>query len=226
MPFLLDLRHESLTYKGQYAKPAMELWGNGGAIVKWMLDSLGPHGVTLPQIKLGGNLPSQSEWLVLAEVPGVGPVKFSFDKLEFNFINFSQDFFASLPETMDSLVEGLRRMVPDLKFSSHSFVYFCHSFVKDGTPQDALRAVNPVGLKDAGISLGNGAIFNYTVPSRNWETQLTIDRSRHLTGGLFLSLDVRINSGDIDYEQVIQDSREYLAGILQELNLALPETQS
>ncbi len=128
-------------------------------------------------------------------MPAVGTVKFWFDKIEFSFSNFSQAFFETIPKTMGELTAWIIKAVPDFKFASHSFFYFSHSFVEDSTPQEVLKAVNTRELKSAGISVGSGAIFNYTVPSRNWETQLLIDKSRHLAGGLFISLDVRIHTG-------------------------------
>jgi hypothetical protein len=225
MPFDLDLRHESLIYKGFYSRTPLELWGQGALIIRWLLESLGPYGVTLQHIKFAGQQATLTEWIVLAEVSNFGSVKFSFDKLEFSFVNFTESFFESIPRLMDALVEGLGRLVKDFGFTSHEFVYFCHSFVKEGTAQDAMKDLSVLDLKSAGISLGNGAIFNYTVPAKGWETQLMIDRSRFIKGGLFINLDVKINRGAINYGQVVMDAREYLGGILQELNLALPETQ-
>ena len=226
MPFQLDLRHEVLNYTGNYARPALELWGSGGVIIKGLLDALGPHGVTLQQIQVSGTLPNASETIVTAQVPGAGLVKFGFDKIEFSFSNFSQAFFEAIPKTMGELTAWIIKVVPDFKFASHSFSYFSHSFVEDSTPQEVLKAVNARELKSAGISVGSGAIFNYTVPSRNWETQLLVDKSRHLTGGLFISLDVRIHAGEIDYAQLIMDGRKYLADALAELDIVMPEASS
>lgn len=161
-----------------------------------------------------------------AHVPAVGTVKFWFDKIEFSFSNFSQAFFETIPKTMGELTAWIIKAVPDFKFASHSFFYFSHSFVEDSTPQEVLKAVNTRELKSAGISVGSGAIFNYTVPSRNWETQLLIDKSRHLAGGLFISLDVRIHTGEIDYAQLIMDGRKYLADALAELDLVIPEASA
>jgi hypothetical protein len=224
MPFKLDLRHEALNYTGHYARPTLELWGSGGVMIKGLLDALGPHGVTLQQIVVSGNMPNASETVVTAHVPSVGPVKFSLDKLEFNFSNFSPAFFESVPQTMVALVAWIAKAVPDFKFASHRFSYFSHSFVEESTPQEALKTLNVRELKSAGISVGNGAIFNYTVPSKSWETQLLIDKSLLLAGGLFISLNVKINTGGIDYGQAIADGRKYLADALAELGLVIPET--
>jgi hypothetical protein len=224
MSFELDLKHEALNYTGSYARPTLELWGSGGVIIKGLLDALGPHGVTLQQIQVSGNLPNASETVVTAHVPGVGTVKFGFDKMEFNFANFSQTFFEAMPSTMNGLVAWIAKAVPDFRFASHSFSYFSHSFVKDTTPQEVLKTLNVRELRSAGISVGNGAIYNYTVPSKRWETQLLIDKSRHVAGGLFVSLEVRIHTGEIDYGQAIMDGRKYLADVLAELDLVMPET--
>lgn len=224
MPFKLDLRHETLNYVGHYARPALELWGAGGLMIKGLLDSLGQHGVTLQQIVVSGSMSNASETVVTAHVPGVGAVKFGLDKLEFNFANFSAPFFEALPQTMVGLVSWIAKAVPNFKFASHRFSYFSHSFVEDSTPQEALKALNVRELKSAGISVGNGAIFNYTVPRKNWEIQLFIDKSQGLVGGLFVSLNLQINTGEIDYFATMMDARSYLADVLGELDLVMPET--
>jgi hypothetical protein len=224
MPFVLDLQHEELNYIGRYARPTLELWGSGGVIIKGLLDALGPHGVALKQIQVSGSLTNAAETVVTAQVPSVGVVKFGFDKMEVNLANFTQSFFEALPQTMNGLVAWIVAAIPDFKFVSHSFKYFSHSFVKDATPQEALRALNVRELKSPGITLGNGAIYNYAVPGKKWETQLLIDKSQHVPGGLFVSLEIRIQKGDIDYAQTMMDGRRYLADALAELELVIPET--
>jgi hypothetical protein len=220
MPFQVEIRHEALNYTGIYVKPALELWGNGGAIIKSLLDNLGPHGTTFQSIQVSNPVPNASDTSVTAQVPqGGGTVKFGFDKLEFKFANFNSQFFEAIPTFMSNLSAWLHK-APDFKFASHHFTYFVHGFVKDSTPQEALRGLVKE-LKSAGISTGNGAIFNQTVPSKSWETQLLVDKSRHLTGGVFISLELLIKKGEIDYAQVVKEGREYLASALSELNLEI-----
>ncbi len=223
MPFELDLQHETLRYTGHYARPTLGLWGSGGVIIKGLLDALGQHGVTLQQIQVSGSLPNASETVVTAHVPRIGTVKFGFDKIKLDFSNFSPAFFEAMPSTITKLVAWIVKAVPDFKFASHRFYYFSHSLVKNATPQEVLKALNVREIKSAGISVGNGAIYNHTVPSRNWETQLLIDKSQQLAGGLYVSLDLVINAGEIDYGQVMVDGRRYLAEALAELDLVIPE---
>lgn len=223
MPFELDLQHETLRYTGHYASPTLGLWGSGGVIIKGLLDALGQHGVTLQQIQVSGALPNASETVVTAHVPRVGAVKFGFDKIELDFSNFSPAFLEAMPSTLNDLVVWIVKAVPDFKFASHRFFYFSHSLVKNATPQEVLKALNVREVKSAGISVGNGAIYNHTVPSRNWETQLLIDKSQQLAGGLFVSLDLVIRTGEIDYGQVMIEGRRYLAEALAELDLVIPE---
>jgi hypothetical protein len=179
--------------------------------------------VTLQQIQISGALPNASETVVTAQVPGVGAVNFGFDKIELTFANFSPAFFEAMPSIINGLVAWIPKVVPNFNFASHRFFYFSHSFVKDATPQDVLKALNVRELRSAGISVGNGAIYNYAVPSRNWDTQLLIDKSQHLAGGLFVSLDVTIHTGEIDYGEVMMSGRKYLADALAELDLVIPE---
>ncbi len=111
------------------------------------------HGVTLQQIQVSGSITNASDTVVTAQVPGIGVVKFGFDKMEVNLANFTQAFFETSPQTMKGLTAWVAKAIPDFKFASHSFSYFSHSFVKDATPQEVLKALNVRELRSAGITL-------------------------------------------------------------------------
>ncbi len=117
MPFELDLRHEALNYTGHYARPTLELWGNGGLMIRGLLDALGTHGVSLQQIQVSGHLANASETVMTAHLPSIGSVKFGLDKIECSFANFTTAFFESLPQTMNDLVAWITKAVPDFKFA-------------------------------------------------------------------------------------------------------------
>jgi hypothetical protein len=225
MPFELDIRHENLSYVGRFAYPLFELWGSGGVILKGLYGALASYGVTLQNVQVHGNVQSASEPVVTVQVPKFGALKFSFERIEFSFEDFTVEFFESIPALLNAAVLWIVKAVPGFKFVSHQFTYFTHAFVKDSTPEQVLRGVNIRELKSAGISLGNGAIFNFSVPQKNWETQLIMDRSKHLNGALFVSLAVTVRSGEVEYAKLLEEGRAYFRGILSELELSIPEVE-
>ena len=223
MPFELDVRHENVSYVGKFAYPTFELWGSGGIITKGLYDALAPYGVTLQNLQVSSTIANVAESVVTVYVPSFGSLKFSFEQIEFSFANLTVEFFESIPAILNAATLWITKAVPKFKFASHQFTYFTHAFVKDSTPEQVLQTVNPQKLKSAGISLGNGAIFNSSVPSKNWETQLILDKSKYLTGGLFVSLAVIVRAGDVEYGKLMEDGRAYLRGILSDLDLNIPE---
>lgn len=223
MPFELDVRHENLSYVGKFAYPPFELWGS---VLKGVFDALSPYGVTLQNLQVTPSLPNAAEPIVTAVFQNVGALKFSLERIECNFANFTAEFFESIPALLSAAVGWMTKATPSLRFSSHRFSYFTHAFVKDSTPADVLRTLSPRELKSTGISLGNGVIFHSSVPQMGWETQLIVDKSQFLTGGLFVNLIVSIGAGEVEYAKLMGEGRTYLREALAELDLRIPEAET
>lgn len=223
MPFDLDIKHETLNYVGKFARPTFELWGRGGLILENLYNALKPHGVSLSNFQVTGNGPTVADPVITVSIAGVGYLKFSFDKIEFSISNFTTDLFQALPSILQGYTVWISGSVPHFRYASHSFSYYTHAFVKDATPETVLKNMNVRSLSSAGICVGNGAIFNYSLPEKNWEIQFIADKSRQLAGGIFLNLSVTINEGEQTFGEILLEGREYLRNILSELNLRLPE---
>jgi hypothetical protein len=223
VPFQLDVRHENLSYVGRFASPPFKLWGAGGIIVKHLLEALAPHGVSLQNFKAPGSNPTVADPVITIDIPNVGYAKFGFDKIEFNITNFTSDFLRAFPVILHNCTSWIGEFESDFRLSSHYFSYFTHAFVKDATAETILKSVNPKGLKSGGISVGNGAIFNYSIPEKSWETQLTVDRSRYLNGAVFVNLSITISDGTPNYDKILSEGRIYLRNVLSDLELFIPE---
>ena len=223
MPFDLDIKHETLNYVGKFVRPTFELWGRGGPIIEHLYDALNPFGLSLANFQVTGNGPTVADPVITANIAGVGHLKFSFDKIEFSISRFTTDLFQALPSILQNFSAWISESVPHFGYASHSFSYFAHAFVKDATPEEVLKNMNGRSLSSAGICVGNGAIFNYSLPEKNWEIQFIADKSRQLAGGIFLNLSITINEGEQTFEEILGEGREYLKNVLLELELRLPE---
>lgn len=223
MPYSLDIQQESLSYTVRYARPAFELWGTGGTVVGGLYNALSPHGVPLQNFQIATSVSSAADVIFTVKIAQYGVLKFTLEKMEFSFANFTEDTFRSIPQMLEASTRWLRSAIPSLKFAGHTFTYYNHSHIKGLAVEQFLRTVNARDLKSAGTSRGNGAIFNYTVPEHNWTTQVIVDRSVLVADALYLNLTLGFPGDMLDYPQLLSKGRYYLAQVLGELNLSLPE---
>lgn len=223
MPNELDIRLESLNYTARFAKPTFGLWGKGSAIIKPLYEALSPYGVTLGNIVVTGSVANSADPIVTVWVRGNSTVKFAFDRLEFAFNGVTQDFFESLPKLLTDCTKWIKGELPEFKFASHNFGYFCHAMVKESNAKDVLDAVNPKALKSAGSSIGNGSILHNSVTEKNWTTRIWFDHSQAVPGALFVALVIDTVTEELDYEATMIDARAYFRAVLAEVNLTLPE---
>lgn len=223
MAYDLDLKNEFLSYTASYSRPAFELWGQGGTISKGLYRALSPYGAPLANFQPSAYTPSAADTVFTVRIGQNGVCKFMLDKIELSFSNFTEEFFRSVPEILGASTSWIREAVPQLGFSAHEFRYFSHSLLKKATVTEFLKTVNPISLKAAGASLGNGVIFNNALPNRNWLTQLVLDRSVMVADGLYMSLTISVKTDVLQYDKLLVEGRAYLAGVLRELNLDVPE---
>lgn len=222
MPATLDIRQESLSYTAMFARPPLGLWGAGGRIVSEFYKALEPYNVTLRNITLNPGTPTAADTVITVHI-GSTVLKFSFEKIEVAFSNFTEQEFQGIPKFLRSSTSWLQK---DFPFASHQAIYFCHSFLKERAVDEFLKGINADLVKSAGVNLGNGAIMYRAVPEKAWTTQLTIDKSQHFPGGLFIGFKIAIANAVVSYDSLLTEGREYLQNALGDLGLVLPELTS
>ena len=225
MPYELDVQHEQLTYTGRYSRPLFELWGDGGKIVGGIYDALQPYRVRLSDIRVEPGQTTASDPIVTAGIAGGGVCRFAFDRLELTFSSFSEESLKQIPAIISASTGWIRTTVPTIKFHSHLTVYHAHAKLTGAVVGEFLKTLGQRNLKSAGIDRGSGAIYNYEIPDFGWTTQLVIDSSLLVSGGLYLMLSIATNRDRLDYGALLVQGRSYLSGILQELDLHFPELE-
>jgi hypothetical protein len=221
MPATIDIQHEVLTYSAVFERPVLNLWGNGGAIVRGFYEALTPYNVGLRDFQIHSYTPNASEPIVTITV-GSAILKFSFGNIDVTFKSLSDDVMRSIPSFLEASTSWLKKAVPDFNFSSHSFVYFQHAFLKGTTIEQLLATINPTKLDLPGVDLGSGAIFNRSIPERFWTTQLTLDKSAGFPGALFLGLSIKIGTGAVEYKKLFAEGMSFYGEVLRTLDLESP----
>lgn len=216
MPTIVEVHHESLLYAAKFAHPPFALWGQGGKIVGGLYDALAPYNVKLRQIQVNASVPTSADAVITLTL-GNTVLKFSFETLSVAFNGFNQAGFRDIPKFLALSTGWLK----DYPFSSHEANYFSHCFLKGMATDDFLRTINTKPVKSGGIDLGSGAVFYRAVPDKFWTSKLTIDKSEHFPGAVFLGLKIDVASPVVDYPALLSDGREYFAKLLGDLGLAL-----
>ena len=77
--------------------------------------------------------------------------------------------------------------------------YTAHGELEARSVDETLETVANRAPKEDGVSKCTGVIFHWQVAEKGWETQLTLDESILLKGGLFLSLLIRTEKNLTDF---------------------------
>lgn len=225
MSIALDLQHESLAYTANFRRPPFELWGGGGGgVVRALYDALSPYNITLQQIQLSPSLSTAGDAVVTVRLRQT-VLKFSYEKIEVSFNEFSESEFQAIPKFLNAATGWLTQDAPRATFASHYVQYFSHSALKDKPVDEFLLGLNPKPILSEGINLGGGVIFNHVVPSKNWIVQLTIDRSQFIAGALFIGLSIRVESPKVEYDSLLVEGRELFGKAIAQCGLSLPELE-
>jgi hypothetical protein len=226
MPKELDIRLESLIYTAQFAEPVFELWGAGQVIIGSLYHALSEYGVRLEHINIVNNV-SASAPVATVELPstsGKMTVRFAFNRMEFEFHNFTAAFFESIPTVLLKSTAWLRNVPPkNFRFASHRFGYYSHAFIKGGTTKETLDLINPRVPRGLGIGLGNGTVFHTFLPEKDWTLKLSFEESLALTGALFVSFVIETSVDAVDYAAVMSEGRACFNSVLGEMNLVIPD---
>lgn len=226
MPYELLVQQNQLVHNGLFARPLFELWGDGKTILRGLFEALSPFGATLPDMHIQSVQATPADPVVTVNIGVKGTLTFRLDRIESTFFNFTDEFLREIPKIIESSARWIRAAVPSFKFSSHGLIYSSHSQLSKYTIEEVLKSVGTKTLKSGGVDKGTGAIFHWAVPQKNWTTQLVLDRSVVLAGGLYMMFNLLVTADAVEYDSLAKEGRKYLDDLLAELGLVLSSASS
>lgn len=216
----LLVQQNQLVHTGFFTRPLFELWGEGKTILRGLYEALSPYGAALPDMHLQPVQTTPGDPAISVSIGARGTFTFRLDRTESTFFNFSEELLGDISRIIESSAQWIRVAVPSFEFKSHQAVYSSHSIVEKSTVEAVLASLGAKTLKSGGTDRGTGVIFHWSVPEENWTSQLVLDRSVIVSGGLYLMFSLLI-AGDIsDYVAFHKKVRSYLGALLTELGLA------
>ena len=198
----LAVQTNGLDYVGTYSRPAFSLWGQGAKVVSGLYDAFTPMGVSLSQIssKSGGDGVASESVNVLLGKRGI--FQFRFDRVAVSKKDFTDAELIDFPSVAKAGIDWLLRAAPETEFESHTFSYAGHAEILGSDSREYLSSLLYPDL-EVGHDLGSGIIFHREIPIRSAKMELTVDHSKVIEGGLFLSFVVDIERGFLDYRDSI-----------------------
>lgn len=221
MPYQLEIENNQLTHTGSFARPLLDLWGDGKAVLQGLYKAFSPHGAAFAAIRNESASASPPDQVVSVTLGPRSVHRFRLDRTETTVQDFSEEDLRKFPSLLEASSRWIREAVPSFSFSSHLFSYTAHGRLKSGVAGDMLKALGPAAPKAGGSDLGTGVIFHWRGPSPGWQTQLVLDHSVKLSGGLFVLFTLVIATDDIDYAKLAGEAQEYLYGVLSEIGVEL-----
>lgn len=207
-------RHPMMEWFGQFHEPSRAL-----------LQAFKPHGFGLEslQVMTGAQLVNQQGVQMLFGVQGT--YTWRLDRSEAVFWNLNFPAMLHAVKVIRAADEQLRQTSPEWGIESHQFSYSAHGVLETGSVADLLGQFKIPTPTSGGTHAHTAPIFYWKVPEKGWETQLNIDKSQIMSGGLFLSFSLSIRKDRIEFEEVFGQAHEYLTGILQEFGVQLPSEE-
>ena len=203
----ISIQQNQLAYMGTFMVPVLELWGQGGILLKDIYDALSPFGISLSDMRSEAVTSDVSGQAIRVSLTNIGTYQFRFDRIESTFVNFSDQVLAEIPKYLAAGTSWLRKRSPQFKFGVHRFVYSGHGMLKEGGAAGRLElAARPI--VGSGENLGTGAIYHWRVADKAWTLQLIVDRSTLIPGGVYLMFVLEVARDHVDFWELLGQGRK------------------
>ncbi len=218
----LNIIRNQFAYLGLFASPMVEWFGNFSEPSKALLKAFLPMGYGLDSLHITTATPQASQQSVQVVFGTQGNYLCKLDRCEANFFNLEYQAQIQAAKVLTDAGAALREASPDLLIRSHQFTYIAHGQLEAKSVDEMLGQFHIQAPKQGGASQGTGVIFHWRVPEKSWETQLTLDASMLVKGGLFFSFSLTTEKDLMDFTGVLKAGRVYLAGVLEQTGVVLP----
>jgi len=215
----LQTQENQVSYVAVFSRPAFALWGQGGRILDGLFTAFEKRGISLSDFVFDQTSQVPAAQSITVNLSPSCYFKFQLERIESVLKNFTDQDLMLFAEILQQTTDWLRAAVPGLSFKSHLFGYFGHSRLSEGTSKDVLASFPTVSVPDIGVSEGNGIIFHWQLPEREWKIQLTIDHSLTLQKGLFTQFFLLTPGDNIDYQKVATAGRDIMEKALNHIGL-------
>ena len=147
-------------------------------------------------------------------------VQLRLDSFRFQTSSLASDVL----DSADGVVAAIRQVLPgELRFRTHTVWYGCHGLI------EGMKAAEFVGgiVRDApvingfGDHLGTGVVFYFGEVQPTFNSALTLDASRMVADGLFVSVNVMVDGSVGTVQEIRALAEEHVRTALSSVNLEI-----
>lgn len=221
-PSQLNISRNQISYLGVFSSPMLDWIGDFSDPSKALLQAIEPFGYGIDSLNITTATQPVSQQSAQVSFGGQGNYLCKLDRCEANFFNMNSQAQVLVAKVLGAADASLREANPEWGIRSHQFTYSAHGELEAKSAKEMLQQFQIQVPKQGGVSKGTGVIFRWHVPEKDWDTQLTLDESLVVKGGLFLSLMISTEKSLTDFTEVLKDGHVYLTGVLGEMGITLP----
>lgn len=210
----LNLSRNQLAYLGLFASPMWDWAEDFVAPGQALLQIFEPFGYGIDALNITTATQQLNQQSAQVFFGAQGNYLCKLDRCEANFfiLNFQAQILAA--KALGASDTALRETSQEWGIRSHQFTYTAHGELEARSVEETLGQFRIQAPKQGGVSKCTGGIFHWQVAEKGWETQLTLDESILVKGGLFLSLLIRTEKKLTDFTEVLKDGHVYLTVLL------------
>jgi hypothetical protein len=220
--FILKEQRNQIGYTGFYRRPMVEWLGKFVEPTKALLEASLPYGFGLDSLQINTGTQFANQQCVQMYFGLQGNYSCKLDRSEAVFWNLNSDGILRAAEILGGTDAVLRKLSPEWELKSHQFIYSTHNILDEKSVAELLGQFKIPAPKSGGNHTRTAPIFYWEVPDKGWQTQLTVDASQVIPGGVFLSLTLLTEKDRVEFQQILEEGRAYVKSILKELNISFP----
>jgi len=219
-----DVSQGQVQIRSEFAEPQFGLFDKAGLFYQGLLDGLGEYGLKLSDMKLewATNEQSLADYHLRCFLLNFGvTLRFRADRVDM-FFNAGR---VSEPEITGIVVAAIRALIevlPDVSFRGHETEVAIHGIVADTTAADLVATFVRARPEQLGPSVGSGCVFYFGPEGERLSSNLTLDLSVPVAGGLYVRSYVTWDADKILAVDVPIAAASYLARCLGALGLERP----
>ena len=133
------IEQNQLKHTGVFARPLLDLWGDGKTVLRGLYGAFSPHGATISGIRNESTSLSPSDQVIAVSLGERGVHRLRIDRTETTIVNFTEDNLRAFPAIVDASDRWLREVSPSFAFGSHVFAYAGHGKPREASTEEVLK---------------------------------------------------------------------------------------
>lgn len=223
MTVSLTINQDQLTYHALFSRPVFSFLDNRSRVFEGLLTTFSEYDVGVTNISIEGVFSNPSSFGINIGLGSFGLFRVRYDRLEWFATDFDDEVIEGFGNLLQRAANWLRSEIDGFSFKSHLLQYLCHAKLLEGDAKEFLLTLPRQFDPDFGENLGNGLILNWRDEELGGRSQLLVDHSLVVTGGLAIQMLAVIDGDALDYAKMQERGWNIFDQALKKIGLEVEE---